>query len=179
MRPVLQSAPWYWLPAHEFYPGLELGSHNGYLSLLAETGIVGTIPVLILFVLGLAELIRQARAGKFVGKVGTSLVVAYLFHCFFERYVINFGNPTSILVIVFLFVPRTRGCTGRVVAWVPWSDDNRCLTNEGNLVVPSVRRGPSASDIVEKIKRAPRTGWIIVICQGIGVGSQKLTCATI
>ena len=101
--------------AHEYYPGLEISSHNGYLALLAETGIVGTIPVLVLFVLGLGELIRQARAGEFVGKVGTSLVVGYLFICFFERFTINFGNPTSIVVLVFLFVPRAKGCTRRLV----------------------------------------------------------------
>jgi O-antigen ligase len=101
--------------AHEFYPGLEMGSHNGYLALLAETGIIGTIPVLVLFVLGLGELIRQARAGEFAGKVGTALVVGYLFHGFFERYTINFGNPTSVLALMFLFVPRVGGWTRGLV----------------------------------------------------------------
>jgi O-antigen ligase len=92
--------------AHDWYPGLEMTAHNGYLALWLETGVFGVMAMFLLFYSGVRELIAQSRRGLQPAKIGLSLIAGYLFICLFERYLINFGTPTSILVLMFLLIPR-------------------------------------------------------------------------
>jgi O-antigen ligase len=93
---------------HEYYPGLELTAHNGYLALLMETGVLGALFVLLIVFSGLRELVTQVRQGSVIARIGLSLVIGYLFISFFERYLFNFGTPTSILMLMFLLIPSYR-----------------------------------------------------------------------
>jgi len=91
---------------HERYMTVTPSAHNGYLSILAETGIVGSAPLLVLTAILLWRLLREALGGEPIAILGFSFVTGYLFISFFERLFLNMGNPTSILVWIFLLVPR-------------------------------------------------------------------------
>jgi O-antigen ligase len=90
---------------HEYYPGLDRSTHNAYLALLVETGVLGTLFVFLIVSSGLRELLTQVRQGSKIARLGLSLVAGFLFISFFERYLFNFGTPTSILVLMFLLIP--------------------------------------------------------------------------
>jgi O-antigen ligase len=91
---------------HEQYMTVTPSAHNGFLSLLAETGIVGSVPLLALTAMLLWHLLREALSGETIAILGFSFVTGYLFISFFERLFLNMGNPTSILVWIFLLAPR-------------------------------------------------------------------------
>lgn len=90
--------------SHEFYVSIS-SSHNGYLSTLAETGLVGAIPLFSFVALGSLRLFRWAAVGQLWAQLGVSLIAGYLCICFFERYLLNVGNPASLLVLIFLLHP--------------------------------------------------------------------------
>lgn len=94
--------------AHEHLLKADTSAHNGYLATLAEIGLLGF--------LGVAYLIRRAlklwwnaahepdrsvHAGIMFG-----LCVGYLLLALFERYLINVGNPTSLLFLLCIMHPR-------------------------------------------------------------------------
>jgi len=84
-------------------------SHNGYLSLLVETGVLGFSSVLVIFLSGAIRLWKSRKTNPRVARLALSLRGCYLFIAVFERYTINFGNPMSILVLIFLLAPSIRG----------------------------------------------------------------------
>lgn len=90
---------------HEQYMTVLSSAHNGYLSMLADTGLGGTLSVLALAILSARRLFRQALQGDRLATVGASLLAGFCFLALFERYLINFGNPTSVLVWTFLCMP--------------------------------------------------------------------------
>jgi O-antigen ligase len=101
---------------HSMYMTTLSSAHNGYLSTLAEAGVAGFLALMALTVVCCRRLLRAAWTGDDLAVVGTSLVSGYLFVALFERYFINFGNPTSALVWLFLFMPSVRRqvrCGGR------------------------------------------------------------------
>ena len=90
-----------------------LSSHDGYLEILGETGIFGALCMALFFSQGIRSLIVDAKGGSQVAQLGLALTTGYLFVAIFERYFINFGNPTSLLVLCMWLRPTTtRGLRG-------------------------------------------------------------------
>jgi O-antigen ligase len=81
--------------------------HEGYLEILAETGLIGALCIALFFSQGVRGLVIDARAGSQVARIGLALTAGYLFVAFFERYFLNFGNPTSLLVLCMWLRPTT------------------------------------------------------------------------
>jgi O-antigen ligase len=96
--------------AHEVRLGHESSSHNGYLALLAEIGIVGFMSVMYLVGAGAVFLYKRAanKDGEFAPSILLGLVAGYLVVALFERYLLNVGNPTSLLFMVAI----TAACLG-------------------------------------------------------------------
>jgi O-Antigen ligase len=94
--------------AHESLLKVDSSSHNGYLATLAEVGLLGFLGVLFLVVRGLRLLwvgSREPEAG-FSQSILFGLCVGYLLLAIFERYLINVGNPTSLLFLVAIMRSR-------------------------------------------------------------------------
>jgi O-antigen ligase len=108
--------PWFGVGyrTHQSHLIYGTSSHNGYLALLAEVGVLGTLPVAVIVTAGLRRLFRAARAGSVHAGIGLSLAGAYLFIALFERFMINFGNPTSVLFLMFMLLPEPRRLGRRV-----------------------------------------------------------------
>jgi O-antigen ligase len=94
--------------AHEFLLKADSSSHNGYLATLAEVGILGFLGVLFLVARGLYLLWAGSRepGPGFSQSILFGLCVGYLLLAVFERYLINIGNPTSLLFLVSIMRPR-------------------------------------------------------------------------
>lgn len=88
--------------AHEFLLKADSSSHNGYLATLAEVGMLGFLGILFLVVRGLHLLWAGSRkpGPGFSQSILFGLCVGYLLLAVFERYLINVGNPTSLLFLV-------------------------------------------------------------------------------
>ncbi len=100
--------------AHEFLLKADSSSHNGYLATLAEVGMLGFLGVLFLIIRGLRLLwvgSREPEAG-FSQSILFGLCVGYLLLAIFERYLINVGNPTSLLFLVAIM--RLKAMEGHV-----------------------------------------------------------------
>jgi O-antigen ligase len=93
--------------AHEQSLGVDSSAHNGYLATLAEIGLPGFLAVLYLVARGM----RLLRAGAKEPETGFThsllfgFCIAYLILAVFERYLINVGNPTSLLFLLCLMRP--------------------------------------------------------------------------
>jgi O-antigen ligase len=114
------SNPWFGVGfrMHEQYMTTLSSAHNGYLSLLAEVGLFGSLSLLFLTSLAYWRLFRSALRGDAIAMFGVSFVTGYLFLATFERFFLNMGNPTSALTWLFLMMPDR---AGRVVRWA-WVD---------------------------------------------------------
>jgi O-antigen ligase len=89
-------------------------AHNGYLSVLAEIGIMGALPLAVFMTLRTRGLWSRVRARDRLGTAGLALVAGMAVESLFERYLINFGNPTSLLFLLVLLTPtRVDGATPR------------------------------------------------------------------
>lgn len=89
--------------AHEKLLKIGTSAHNGYLAMLAEIGIVGFLAVIYLIVsgiLGLWMILRKEREMVYAYSILFSLCLSYLFLAMFERFLINMGNPTSLLFVI-------------------------------------------------------------------------------
>jgi O-antigen ligase len=88
--------------AHEARLGVASSSHNGYLALLAEVGLVGFTSVIYLVATGAAFLYKRvaSKDAVFCYSILFGLVAGYLVVAMFERYLLNVGNPTSLLFLV-------------------------------------------------------------------------------
>ena len=93
--------------AHEFLLKTDSSSHNGYLATLAEVGILGFLGVLFLVMRGMALLWTGSRepGPGFSQSILFGLCVGYLLLAVFERFLINVGNPTSLLFLVGIMRP--------------------------------------------------------------------------
>jgi len=93
--------------SHEFLLKTDSSSHNGYLATLAEIGILGFLGLLFLVARGLGLLwagSRQEGTG-FSQSILFGLCIGYLLLAIFERYLINVGNPTSLLFLISIMRP--------------------------------------------------------------------------
>jgi O-antigen ligase len=93
--------------AHEHLLKVDTSAHNGYLATLAEVGVIGFLGVLYLVVRGLRLLLACSREPErgFVSSALFGLCFAYLLLAVFERYLINVGNPTSLLFLLGVMRP--------------------------------------------------------------------------
>lgn len=88
--------------AHEYLLKADSSAHNGYLATLAEVGLLGFLAIVYIIARGLYLLwvgCRESRPG-FSQSILFGLCVGYLLLAVFERYLINVGNPTSLLFLV-------------------------------------------------------------------------------
>jgi O-antigen ligase len=88
--------------AHEYLLKTDSSSHNGYLATLAEVGVIGFLGVAYLVVRGSRLLwVGSQKSGPgFSQSILFGLCAGYLLLAVFERYLINVGNPTSLLFLV-------------------------------------------------------------------------------
>ena len=93
--------------AHERLLKADTSAHNGYLATLAEVGILGFLGVLFLIARGLRLLWTGSRepGPGFSQSILFGLCAGYLLLAIFERYLINVGNPTSLLFLVSIMRP--------------------------------------------------------------------------
>lgn len=86
--------------AHEVLLGIS--SHNGYLAMLAEIGLIGFVAVIYIILIGVFLLWRKVRHTEltFSHSILFGLSCGYLFLAMFERFLINVGNPTSLLFLI-------------------------------------------------------------------------------
>lgn len=100
--------------AHEHI--IQVGSaHNGYLAMLAEVGIIGFAGVAYLIGKGMTVLWRDAGTpeGARVYGVMLGLSAGYMLLALFERYLLNVGNPTSLLFLLAILRPATKPLVNR------------------------------------------------------------------
>lgn len=90
-----------------------MSSHDGYLEILGETGIFGALSMALFSFQGIRGLISDSRKGSQVAQLGLALTAGYLFIAVFERYFVNFGNPTSLLVLCMWMRPTVTPGLGR------------------------------------------------------------------
>lgn len=93
--------------AHEQFLKIDSSAHNGYLATLAEIGIIGFLGVLFLVGRGARLLWEAAHDSeqKFSSSLLFGLCVGYLLLAIFERFLINVGNPTSLLFLLCIMRP--------------------------------------------------------------------------
>ncbi len=98
------SSPWFGVGfrTHELLLKIASSAHNGYIGLLAEIGLPGFLFGVYLTISGVVYQMNLIRYNLYVNVAKTflALSVAYLFIAFFERYLINVGNPTSVLFLL-------------------------------------------------------------------------------
>lgn len=104
---------------HEPYITSLSSAHNGYLALLAETGLLGAIPMVVFLVSSSLRVLRSALHGLRVAQVGFALLCGMAFISFFERTLINFGNPTSIIHLMILLMPWSGAYRKRILPHPP------------------------------------------------------------
>lgn len=122
--------------AHESTLQVGVSSHNGYLATLAETGILGASCLVYLLLRGLVFMWGKARTRGFEYGNPFSILVGlsagYLVVGFFERYLINIGNPTSMLFLMAVF------SYAREVVDTP--DVTNSRTGHSSAVMPDAQR---------------------------------------
>ena len=96
------------LRAHESLLKTNTSAHNGYLATLAEIGFLGFACVIVFIFSGIVNLFRASLSDEGWRDVQSTLlglVIGYMVMAIFERYLINFGNPTSLLFLLGIFFP--------------------------------------------------------------------------
>jgi O-antigen ligase len=97
--------------AHEEVLGVASSAHNGYLATLAEIGIIGFSAVMYIVTAGVAGLWKEANARKAKMRLQTvflGLCAGYFFEAMFERYLINIGNPASLIFLLAILGPQIK-----------------------------------------------------------------------
>jgi hypothetical protein len=89
---------------HEGLMPSQASAHNGYLAILAEIGIVGSAALVYPIWRGITFLrLKNTFEPAVCYAVLIALCIAYLYVALFERYLINFGNPTSLVFLIAIF----------------------------------------------------------------------------
>lgn len=93
--------------AHEHLLKIDTSAHSGYLATMAEVGIIGFLAVLYLVFRGVRLLWADLKdpSHVFSYSILFGLSVGYLLLAVFERYLINIGNPTSLLFLLCIMRP--------------------------------------------------------------------------
>ncbi|MGC2424881.1 MAG: O-antigen ligase family protein [Nitrospirota bacterium] len=85
---------------HEHYMTTASSAHNGYLAVLADTGVTGSVVLFGFIWLSLFNYLNCTRDVLDFWAIG--IICGYLFVGLFERYILNVGNPTSLIVMMML-----------------------------------------------------------------------------
>lgn len=103
--------------AHELLLKINSSAHNGYLALLTEIGIFGFAAAVFLTAVGLWRIGRHLKESSdvFLYSVLLGLACGYLLLAVVERYFINVGNPTSLLFLSSILIPKTTGMVSLAV----------------------------------------------------------------
>ena len=82
-------------------------AHNGYLATMAEIGIIGFVAIMTFILIRQYRLFTSWRidSSSVVLNVLFPLSIGYLLIAIFERYLINIGNPVSLLFLLALMRP--------------------------------------------------------------------------
>ncbi|MFM8331382.1 MAG: O-antigen ligase family protein [Candidatus Methylumidiphilus sp.] len=93
--------------AHEKLLSVGSSSHNGYLAMLAEIGLIGFLAVIYLVLSGVFMLWRKSKLPEYkhAHSILFGISIGYVFLAFFERFLINVGNPTSLLFLLGILSP--------------------------------------------------------------------------
>ncbi len=96
--------------AHEHFITVESSSHNGYIAMFAEIGLFGTLAVFYFVAAGLRNLLRQTKQADTMwsGTILLGICIGYLIIAVFERYLLNMGNPTSLIFLLGIMQQRSR-----------------------------------------------------------------------
>jgi len=96
--------------AHEQLLTVGSSSHNGYLAMLAEIGLFGFAAVMYLVFSGVYLLWKQTKSieYKYTHSILLGILMGYMFLAVFERFLINVGNPTSLLFLIGILAPTLR-----------------------------------------------------------------------
>jgi O-antigen ligase len=99
---IFKSSPWIGIGyrMHEYYMVYHSSAHNGYLSMLADSGVVGSSATLYFIVWSLKNYLFSNRS-LFISWA-LSFISAYLFIGLFERYLLNVGNPMSLIIMALM-----------------------------------------------------------------------------
>ncbi len=93
--------------AHEHILKVDTSAHNGYLATLAEVGIIGFLAAMYLVLRGVRLLWANSKEASraYSHSILFGLCIGYLLLAVFERYLINVGNPTSLLFLLGVMRP--------------------------------------------------------------------------
>jgi O-antigen ligase len=80
-------------------------AHSGYLGMLMETGFLGAGAVLVILFRRGRSLFRAALQGDATAQLASAFMAGYLSVAFFERFMFNVGNPTSLLFLLIISAP--------------------------------------------------------------------------
>jgi O-antigen ligase len=112
---------------------LDVGSsaHNGYLTTLAEIGLFGFLSIVYLIVSGSYMLWRCAVNPDLIHShsILFGIVSGYVLLAVFERYLINIGNPTSLLFLLGILTPKLAARKGADIK--PQKTDSAGARNVG------------------------------------------------
>lgn len=93
--------------AHEQLLRVATSSHNGYLAMLAEIGLPGFLCIMWLITAGCYRLWMRVWDTQlyYSHSILLGLCCGYLTLAMFERYLINVGNPASLLFLLGILIP--------------------------------------------------------------------------
>ncbi len=80
-------------------------SHSGYISTLAQYGVIGGTLFFSMALLRARALWRMAMRRRQGALVGAALVLGYAAEAAFEPKLLSIGNPVSLLLLAFLLLP--------------------------------------------------------------------------
>ena len=80
-------------------------THNGYLGTLVETGFLGAGAVRVILFRRGRSLFRAALQGDTAAQLASAFMAGYLLLAFFELFMFNVGNPTSLLFLLMISAP--------------------------------------------------------------------------
>lgn len=90
--------------AHSEFLTTGSSAHNGYLAMIAEIGVFGSTVMFLLIAKRLLFLFRlYVRSNSRLFAIYFGFTCGFLFIAVFERFLLNVGNPTSLLFLFIIF----------------------------------------------------------------------------
>jgi len=91
-----------------YMPGALPYAHSGYISTFAQYGLIGGTLFFGLVLIRARKLWLMAGRLRPGARVGAVLVVSYAVEAIFDPKLLSIGNPASLLLLAFLFLPGAR-----------------------------------------------------------------------
>lgn len=80
-------------------------AHSGYISIFSQYGAIGASLFFTLALIRIVKLWSQAIESRPMANVGTAFICGYGVNAIFDPKLLNIGNPVSLLMLMFLFLP--------------------------------------------------------------------------